>query len=372
MSNQKIDPHLRHAVWLAGNRRCVYCSEPLTFTEVDIDHVIPERLADKPELADILTKLGLPPDFDLMSVENLLPAHRRCNLAKSFDVFDEGSARFFLQLAQRVSTKVRDLISSRKKRESRDNILSTVSQAFRSGLIEPIDIHDMASGFSLRLSRPLVFADLPTEHVESISPDEVEGYLDRPVLIGGNPIFAADFGDDEAIRMTVRTCREYRAALAAGFYAKTAYDIKSEAFLRAANSMLTAAASLRMPLTSFIRTPYVGLADLDLLPSSLLLCLSTDDRERVEAFGSLSLGDLSRSGELRLLDVASSQISLEWRSMGLMLREIGRADFDGDGIEDILCECYVWVTEGTLGYGWASILSRTKCAEQLSISRIRD
>ena len=369
MSNQKIDPHLRHALWLAGNRRCVYCSEPLTFTEVDIDHVIPESLADKPELADILTKLGFPPDFDLMAIENLLPTHRRCNLAKRSDVFDEGSARFFLQQAQKVSTKVRDLISSRMKRENRDNVLSTVSQAFRSGLIEPIDIQDMTSGFSLRLTKPLVFADRSEERIESISPDEVEGFLDRPVLIGGNPIFAADFGDDDAIRMTVRTCREYRAALAAGFYAKTTYDIKSEAFLRAANSMLTAAASLRMPLTSFIRTPYVGLADLDLLPSSLLPCVSPDDDEQIKALGPLSLGDLSRRSEIRLLDVASGQISLEWRSMGLMLREIGRADFDSDGIEDILCECYCWATEGTLGFGWTDILARTDEHSRFMVTR---
>jgi 5-methylcytosine-specific restriction endonuclease McrA len=111
MSNQNIDPHLRHAIWLGHNRRCIYCSEPLSFAEVDIDHIIPKSLFGKPELAEALAKLDLPPDFDLMSIENLVPAHRRCNLVKSADVFKEGSARFYLHQAGKSSPKVRpDLI----------------------------------------------------------------------------------------------------------------------------------------------------------------------------------------------------------------------------------------------------------------------
>jgi hypothetical protein len=289
---------------------------------------------------------------------------------KASDVLNEGSLRFFLGQAEKVGTKVLNLVSSKKASETKDSILSRVSEAFRSGLIVPLDLQDVP--YVLQLNRPLIFADRPEEQIDSLLPDEVEGYLDRPILIGGDPTFTADFADDNGVRMTVRTCREYRAALAVGFYAPTTYDIKSEAFLKAANLVLTAAASLKMPVASFIRTPYVGLADLDLLPSSVLPCLSIDDEELVKALGPIRLGDLLRRGDIRLLDFASNQIAFEWQHMGIMLREICRADFDGDGVEDILCECYSWAPEGTLGFGWTSLITRTDSKDIFAISRIRD
>lgn len=357
MSSHKIELDLRHAIWLAHNRRCVYCSEALSFAEVDIDHVIPETLAGKPELPEILARLDLSAEFDLFSIQNLVPTHRRCNLAKTSDVFNEASARFFLHRAEKTIANVQKLVTSKKKRESKEDLLSKVGEAIRSGLILPMELQESQSPDQLRLTKPLVFADAPNELVESISPDDVERLLDRPVLIGGNPVFAADFGDDSGVRMTVRTCRDYRAALAAGFYAKTTYDIKSEAFLKTATAILTAAALVRVPLISHIRQPHRGVADLDLLPSSVLPRVSPDDATIIAGMKGLSLGDLLGRGEIKILRISSSELSLEW-NWGLMLREVCRADFDGDGVEDILCECYCWATEGTLGFGWMSVLVR--------------
>lgn len=232
MSSQRIGLDLRHAIWLTHNRRCAYCTEPLSFAEVDVDHVIPEALANKLELHEVLARLNLPANFDLQSILNLVPAHRRCNLAKTSDIFNEANARFFLHRAEMAAPNIQKLVSSKKKRDSRDSILSSVGEAIRSGLILPMDLQESQPPDELRLTKPLLFADAPDESVETISPEEVELYLDRPVMMGGNPVFAADFGDDSGVRMTVRTCREYRAALAAGFYARTTYDIKSEAFLK--------------------------------------------------------------------------------------------------------------------------------------------
>src|SRR5512139_2313436 len=44
--------------------------------------------------------------------------------------------------------------------------------------------------------------------------------------------------------------------------------------------------------------------------------------------------------------------------MGHQLLEVARADFNGDGIEDILLFEYCWATEGTLGFGGIHILTR--------------
>jgi hypothetical protein len=358
MSSQTIELDLRHAIWLTHNRRCVYCSEPLSFSEVEIDHVIPEVLVGTPELPVIIARLDLPPAFDLFSIRNLLPAHRRCNLVKSSKVFDDAAARFFLHRAEGASANIQELVAKKKQGQTRDNLLAKLGEAIRSGLILPMDIQESQAPHLLRLTNPLVFADAPAEIINSIVPEEVERYLDRPVLMGGDPVFAADFGDDKGVRMSVRTCREYRAALAAGFSAQTTYDIKSEAVLKTVNSILTAAGSVRLPISSYIRRPHRGVADLQLLPCSVLPCVSPDDAEIIADMENASLGDLLGRGEIKILGISSSELSLEW-NWGLMLREICRADFDGDGIEDILCECYCWATEGTLGFGWTSILART-------------
>jgi len=344
MSSQTIELDLRHAIWLTHNRRCVYCSEPLSFSEVDIDHVIPEALVGNPEFPAILAPLDLPLAFDLFSIRNLLPVHRRCNLVKSSKVFDDAAARFFLHRAEGASANVQELVAKKKEGQIRDNLLAKLGEAIRSGLILPMDIQVSQPPHLLRLTNPLVFADAPAEIIESIAPEEVERYLDRPVLMGADPVFAADFGDDNGVRMSVRTWREYRAALAAGFSAKTTYDIKSEAVLKTANAILTAAGSVRLPIISYIRRPHRGVADLELLPSSVLPCVSPDDAEIIAGMENASLSDLLGRGEIKILRISSSELSLEW-NWGLMLREICRADFDGDGIEDILCECYCWATE---------------------------
>ena len=349
---------MRHAIWLVHNRRCAYCYEPVPFSDLSVDHVIPQTLSNKPELAEVLNVLGLPEDFDLFSIENLLPAHHHCNRAKSADIFDPHSIEFLLRRAASASVNIRRMVAAKRKEYDKDDLLKMIGEAFNSGIISPMELQTPTNPNVLRLTKPLVFADAPDEPVHAIMPEEVESYLDRPILVGGNPGFSTNFGDDTGVRMTVRTCREYRAALDANFYPQTNYDIKSEAFLKTANSVLTAASSLRRAHISYIHDPHRGVADLDLLPATLLPAISPDDQEQLNQWKDLSVQNLVERGVVKILRVSSTEISLEW-SMGFMIRELCRADIDGDGIEDLLCECYSWAIGGTLGFGSTCVLSRT-------------
>jgi hypothetical protein len=68
--------------------RCWLCTEPLDFANTDIDHLLPEDLLnDAAELQRVLAAYGLPPNFDLNSFENWLPAHSICNRKKRDHVF---------------------------------------------------------------------------------------------------------------------------------------------------------------------------------------------------------------------------------------------------------------------------------------------
>ena len=231
----------------------------------------------------------------------------------------------------------------------------------------PVDLLDHSQHPEVvTLTKPLVFADGVEQ---SVSSEQVEAFLDRPVLIGGNPEFSAGFGNDAEEKMQVRTCREYRAALAAGYYARTTYDMKSEAFLKAVNAVLSAVEAVRLPTVSFINKPFRGVADIDLLPVTILPTISPDDEEAIKQMSGLSLGDLIGKGELKILKASSNEISIEWR-WGLMLRELCRADLDGDGIEDILCEWYCWAVGGTMGFGSVVVLSRRGPDEQYTIKHV--
>lgn len=365
MPSQQISLDMRHAIWLVHKQRCAYCYEPVRFSDLSIDHVIPQTFSNKPELAEILSVLGLPKDFDLFSIENLLPAHQHCNRAKGSDIFDPHSIVFLLHRATSASANIKRMVAAKRKENYKDDLLRMIGEACNSGIISPMELQTPTSPNGLRLTKPLVFADAPDEPIHVIMPEEVESYLDRPILVGGNPEFSTNFGDDTGFRMTVRTCREYRSALEANFYPQTNFDIKSEAFLKTANSVLIAAASLRRAHISHIHDPHRGVTDLDLLPATILPAISPDDQERLNQWKNLSVQNLVELGVVKILRVSSTEISLEW-SMGFMIRELCRADIDGDGIEDLLCECYSWAIGGTLGFGSTCVLSRTDANERFS------
>jgi HNH endonuclease len=322
---------------------------------MDIDHVIPESLrADEKRYKELISRLGLPADFDICSYANLLPAHRRCNRAKSAKNLDR--LPFYLQLASEASNKVESLITASRATETRDNTLAKLANAIQSGLITPSDVLEpLRPPDVLVLAKPLVFAD-GTE--KSIAPEQVQSFLDRPVLIGGDGSFQADFGDDTGKRLSVQTCREYRAALSAGFYALTTVDIKFEGFLKNVNAVLSLVESVRVPTFSFINRPFKGVCDLDLIPVSVLPALSPDEQQEIAEMQNVSLGNLLKQKEIRILTISSREVALEWKNMGLLMRELFRADLNGDGIEDILCESYSWAIKGTFGFSWMSILSR--------------
>jgi 5-methylcytosine-specific restriction endonuclease McrA len=79
----------RWAVFTTHGARCYLCGQPIDFTSMEVDHIIPERLLDEPEeFAAIRNAFALPEDFNINSYENWLPSCGRCNGQKSGAVFD--------------------------------------------------------------------------------------------------------------------------------------------------------------------------------------------------------------------------------------------------------------------------------------------
>lgn len=69
--------------------RCYLCRCPLDLKTMEVDHLIPESLLEKPEeLAQVIRSFALPGDFDLNSYENWQPSCRTCNNQKRAKVFE--------------------------------------------------------------------------------------------------------------------------------------------------------------------------------------------------------------------------------------------------------------------------------------------
>jgi hypothetical protein len=100
MANQKFSAILREAIWIAHSKRCAYTHELVDLASMHVDHIIPEHLATKPdEFAAVRATLGLPADFELFGLENLLPAKPGANLQKGDLTLNAAGAHFFLNIA---------------------------------------------------------------------------------------------------------------------------------------------------------------------------------------------------------------------------------------------------------------------------------
>jgi hypothetical protein len=89
MSAYKFSPAERAAIYSTHGEKCYLRSKPLNLKTMEVDHIIPESLIEKPkELQTALNTFGLPSDFDLNSFANWLPACRPCNGTKNDLVFE--------------------------------------------------------------------------------------------------------------------------------------------------------------------------------------------------------------------------------------------------------------------------------------------
>lgn len=78
----------RWAIFNAYGGVCYLCRKPVDLQTMEVDHILPEHLLDKPDdLKVILHGYGLEDTFDLNAYGNWLPACRPCNRVKSGSVF---------------------------------------------------------------------------------------------------------------------------------------------------------------------------------------------------------------------------------------------------------------------------------------------
>lgn len=78
MSKQNIPQFLRFAIWNVHDKKSDYEGIPISFEDMEIDHIIPERVLYNPREPDEFEKwkekYNLDNDFDIHGIGNLCPS----------------------------------------------------------------------------------------------------------------------------------------------------------------------------------------------------------------------------------------------------------------------------------------------------------
>lgn len=364
---RKFNPHERHAMWVVNGKICYYCDTPLTYKEIELEHILPISLFEtKPDdLKLIKSEYDLPDDFEPNDFLNLALACRKCNSKKSNINLSKKGLYLALGIAKRNKSKVLQHLEMLKKQDEKDNFHFKVSSALNSGKISEHELSKILSESKsvngvFNLSSPFkLFGNLG---VREISNEKVEEYLDSVAILPDWWSDGLELDNDTSERKIVKTLREYQTAISQGFYPL------SNAAMKAAYSIFEQPLQILKYLenstyadVSFIDNPRLGVVDVNFLPASLLCSFkdygSEDDLES-KRLESKTIGDLIESGEAIISRVSSGLISIHWENNWTVMYELMRADFNGDGLQELLINWGGGPVDGTLSMGSVLALAR--------------
>lgn len=159
MAKHKFTAAERYGVWWAHESKCYWCSEPIDFTHVTVDHLVPES-ADAATLAKAITDYALPSTFAINAFENWVPAHSSCNSKKGNTLYPPGGVmvRLFADAGKRapVARAQHDAIVAMPKK---GKILAKIEAAVDLGTITVEDIKVLLADASAKNLKQLLIAN---------------------------------------------------------------------------------------------------------------------------------------------------------------------------------------------------------------------
>lgn len=371
MSTQRLSATQREAIWLAHNKKCAYTQILLDVSNFHIDHILPEFLLESPQqLTETIMKLGLPADFDINGYGNLIPCSATRNLQKSDQIFDSPQIQFFLGIASGKVSAIERNVASIEQRITRGKAIILIQQLIEKGSLTPEEASNVLNTYSkdprqiFKLLESMRFTN--SEEVTSLLKSDIEGLRDKPVQMGENDSSEGlTLTNDQGESSQVCTCREYDEAVSKGYFPYTTFDIKMSAWFEHQCGLLKSLETATSSNVSYIDDPKLGVLDLYLIPYSFFPGVG----EPTEVDHEATYQSKVDSGDLIIRKVKQNLLQIEEpEGMGQQIIEVARADFNGDGIEDILVFVYAYATHGTLGYGHVSILTRRSPESLFEIS----
>nr|WP_277987056.1 HNH endonuclease signature motif containing protein [Pseudolysobacter antarcticus] len=339
-----LKPLARLALWEAYNRLCYYCKESLGFRSMEIDHVIPvDRAATTEVWNDTCRQLGLPRDFEIDGLDNLVPACRTCNRDKLNNTFLPGRLTIDLSAIKLRRIEVEKRFDTLSRKDHGQRALAAMAVAISEGTMSLTDLRAFERSylndrgvFLTRLGG--LFAH---ESLVDVDRADIEALLDRPI---GDDVMDLNgltlIGPDGEERK-VTTLRAYRDAKALGFFAATSYTMSMQTlYFERPLVLLSVIAAAQYPEKSHMESPRLGMCDLARLPATLLFVTeeisdSVFQGQRAALEGK-TIHDLISNGEATVRSVSSQHLQIEHARNFTFLLELMRADTNADGYEELV------------------------------------
>jgi hypothetical protein len=142
MSKHRFSAEEKCALWHAYGKKCFHCREPILFRETTIDHVLPERLLDKPEeLRKIMANYGLGSDFSINDYCNWVPCHAHCNQEKGTTVYQNSPALInTLETIKRKGHKAKGEAQRLRKNLEAGDVLAKLQMTLEGGFLDKADV----------------------------------------------------------------------------------------------------------------------------------------------------------------------------------------------------------------------------------------
>jgi hypothetical protein len=215
------------------------------------------------------------------------------------------------------------------------NLLSLLVLSAAGPFVAQVRPNPREKEITFKISVPLEFKG----HVVSgsLRQSEVSGLLNLPVRNGNTDInegYGVEMTSTDAKKFMVYTCREWKKAQAEKAYSATTYDMAMEGFLIRTCGLLFELEEAKLPRKSFIANPRVSLANLNLLPAEILVAVTEDEALERKRLRGKNVSEVVSSKDIEKVD--SDVLTLSYGGVRQSFWEGARADFNGDGIEDIL------------------------------------
>jgi hypothetical protein len=345
MSAQKFTIYERFAFWKAYEEKCIYCKNPiLELSSLCIDHVIPEYLA-KPEeevkIKTLLLDLNLPASYDISEYYNLVSSCSKCNAMKSSKTGIIPNP-IVLNEANVKATVIAKLVDKYRKKLIANKDTSPTTMPFK-----------------------FMFRERSVKG--PISKSILVDLYDIPVYAGGVSDFSLEGFQNKQPENPpiINTVNEYIDAVTKGWYPDTTFSIKISGWFETARCFLHALENARCPFAChfsdnfFNFTKYEKLSEVFAYPSYVPESELRDypwSRESsiVNYFNYLS----GNNKELSLISNNDEEFVFEADYTKFYIQELLRADFSGNGFEEILCVYGLNAIGGSLGFSNIILLQK--------------
>lgn len=353
MSKTRIEDTLRLAIFRAYDGKCFYTGEPIPYQDFEVDHIIPESLAQNIE--EIRNRLELGEDFNINSIENLVPCRPGLNLRKKDSLFSDNTLLFYFEQTKAKKATVLARYDKFKNSFRQSKGYKTIDSVLASGEISIEMIEDYIHLKKIKqwrekkitLNYPIYFND---GAIKEVSVDESHrDLLTKSLALFNNGQGVELIGENDN-RVRVHSLSEWKHYIDNGYAPNTNADIRMSGTFEFLDGLITALDNAQMHKISFVSGE--SMKDLVGRLSARVLI----DIEEVLTVGTIA--DLVKEGKAEIInhDDSINSVSIRYGGFITTLSEQFRADLTNDGLENILC--YVWrnADGGTMGWGETMIL----------------